>query len=56
LANAMQTPISSFRVDKTSKEAEIKALEKAIISAKSLFGIDGIVHGAISSKFQNQLF
>jgi diphthine-ammonia ligase len=56
LANAMQTPISSFRVDKTSKEAEIKALEKAIISAKSLFGIDGILHGAISSKFQNELF
>jgi diphthine-ammonia ligase len=56
LANAMQIPISSFKIDKTSKEAEIKALEEAIISAKSLYGIDGIIHGAISSKFQNQLF
>jgi ABC transporter with metal-binding/Fe-S-binding domain ATP-binding protein len=56
LANAMQTPMSSFKVDKASKESEIKALEDAIISAKSLYGIDGIIHGAISSKFQNQLF
>jgi diphthine-ammonia ligase len=59
LADAMQTPISSFKVDKadnSSKESEIKALEEAIISAKSLYGIDGIIHGAISSKFQNQLF
>ena len=56
LANAMQTPISSFRVDKTSKEAEIKALEEAIILAKSRYDIDGLLHGAISSKFQNQLF
>jgi diphthine-ammonia ligase len=56
LANAMQTPISSFRVDKTSKEAEIKALEEAIILAKSQYDIDGLLHGAISSRFQNQLF
>src|ERR1051325_5122422 len=56
LANAMQTPISSFRLDKTSKEAEINALKQAIILAKSQYGIDGLLHGAISSKFQNQLF
>ena len=56
LANAMQMPMSSFKVDKASKESEVKALEEAIISAKSLYGIDGIIHGAISSKFQNQLF
>jgi diphthine-ammonia ligase len=56
LANAMQTPISSFRVDKTSKEAEIKALEEAIILAKSQYDIDGLLHGAISSRFQNQLY
>ena len=56
LANAMQTPLSSFRVDKTSKEAEIKALEEAIILAKSQYDIDGLLHGAISSKFQNQMF
>ena len=56
LANAMQMPMSSFKVDKASKESEVKALEEAIISAKSVYGIDGIIHGAISSKFQNQLF
>src|SRR5919202_1496155 len=56
LANAMQIPLSSHKVDKTSKEAEIKALEEAIISAKSTYGIDGLLHGGISSNFQNQLF
>lgn len=56
LANAMQIPISSFKVDETSKEGEIKALEEAIISAKSSYSIDGLLHGAISSSFQNQLF
>jgi ABC transporter with metal-binding/Fe-S-binding domain ATP-binding protein len=56
LAKAMRIPLASFNVDKTSKEAEIEALEQAITAAKSKFEIDGIVHGAISSNFQNQLF
>ena len=55
LANAMHTPLASFRVDKASKDAEIQALNRAIISAKSMYNIDGIVHGAISSNFQNRL-
>jgi ABC transporter with metal-binding/Fe-S-binding domain ATP-binding protein len=55
LANAMHIPLASFKLDKASKDAEVQALEKAIISAKSTYGIDGIVHGAISSNFQNQL-
>jgi ABC transporter with metal-binding/Fe-S-binding domain ATP-binding protein len=56
LAKAMQMPLASFDIAKTSKEAEVEALEHAIITVKSVYGIDGIVHGAISSNFQNQLF
>jgi diphthine-ammonia ligase len=56
LAKAMQIPLASFNIAKTSKEAEIEALENAITTAKSQYSIDGIVHGAISSNFQNQLF
>ena len=56
LAKAMHIPLASFDIAKTSKEAEVEALEHAIITAKSVYGIEGIVHGAISSNFQNQLF
>jgi diphthine-ammonia ligase len=56
LARAMHIPLASFDIAKTSKEAEVEALEHAIITAKSVYGIEGIVHGAISSNFQNQLF
>ena len=55
LANAMHIPLASFEVDNASKDVEVEALEQAIISAKSVYSIDGIVHGAISSNFQNQL-
>jgi ABC transporter with metal-binding/Fe-S-binding domain ATP-binding protein len=55
LANAMRIPLTSFAVDKASKHAEVDALEQAIIYAKSVHSIDGVVHGAISSNFQNQL-
>ena len=55
LASAMHIPLASFEVHKGSKDAEAKALEQAIISAKSVYSINGIVHGAISSKFQNRL-
>jgi diphthine-ammonia ligase len=56
LAKAMQIPLACFDIAKTSKEGEIEALDQAIIAAKTMYGIDGIVHGAISSNFQNQLF
>ena len=55
LSNAMHIPLASFKVDNASKDGEVEALEQAIISAKSVHNIDGIVHGAISSNFQNQL-
>lgn len=56
LADAMQIPATKVTIKGSSKEAESDALEKAISQAKSIYDIDGIVHGGISSKFQNDLF
>jgi predicted ATP pyrophosphatase (TIGR00289 family) len=40
-----------------SKEDEMNALEEAIVQVKSLYGgIEGIVHGGISSNYQKQAF
>jgi uncharacterized protein (TIGR00290 family) len=52
----MQIPLTTFAVNKESKEGEFQALEQAIIQVKSDYDIQGIVHGAISSRFQNELF
>jgi ABC transporter with metal-binding/Fe-S-binding domain ATP-binding protein len=56
LADAMQIPLMGFPVGRGSKEDEIKALEEAIVQVKSRYGIDGIVHGGISSNYQKQAF
>jgi predicted ATP pyrophosphatase (TIGR00289 family) len=40
----------------SSKEEECKVLVQAIEKAKSGYDIEGIVHGTISSKFQNDIF
>ncbi|MBD0298865.1 MAG: diphthine--ammonia ligase, partial [Nitrososphaera sp.] len=56
LADAMQIPIMGFPVSGRSKEDEVNALEEAIVQAKSLYGIEGIVHGGISSNYQKQAF
>ena len=56
LADAMQIPIMGFQVGGPSKEDEMKALEEAIVQVKSLYGIEGIVHGGISSNYQKQAF
>ena len=56
LANAMQIPLMAFPVSGRSKEDEMKALEEAIAHAKLLYGIEGIVHGGISSNYQKQAF
>ena len=56
LAEAMQIPLTTFAVKKESKEEEFQALEQAIIQVKSDYEIQGIVHGTISSRFQNELF
>ena len=55
-ANAMQIPLIAFPVSGRSKEDETKALEEAITHAKSLYGIEGIIHGGISSNYQKQAF
>lgn len=56
LAYAMRVPLMGFQVNGRSKEDEMKALEEAIVQVKSLYGIDGIVHGGISSNYQKQAF
>jgi diphthine-ammonia ligase len=56
LADAMQIPTIEFTINGSSKESEFDALEKAIIRAKSIYDIQGIVHGGISSKFQKVIF
>lgn len=56
LADAMQIPLMGFQVSGRSKEDEMKAIEEAIVQVKSLYEIDGIVHGGISSNYQKQAF
>jgi diphthine-ammonia ligase len=56
LADAMRIPLMGFQVNGHSKEDEMKALEEAIVQVKSLYGIDGIVYGGISSNYQKQAF
>lgn len=56
LADAMAIPLVNTTVEGRSKDDEIKALAKAISQAKSLYRIDGIVHGGIASNYQKQAF
>ncbi len=56
LAEAMQIPLVGFQVSGSSKEDEVNALEEAIVQVKWLYGIEGIVHGGISSNYQKQAF
>lgn len=56
LAEAMQIPLHPFIVNKGSKEGELEALKNAVLQVKAQYDIQGIVHGTISSNFQNELF
>jgi predicted ATP pyrophosphatase (TIGR00289 family) len=56
LADAMQIPLIGCHVQGRTKEDEINALEETILQAKSAYGINGIVHGGISSNYQKQAF
>jgi diphthine-ammonia ligase len=56
LADAIQLPLIACRVCGRSKEDEMKALEETILHVKSIYGINGIVHGGISSNYQKQAF
>jgi ABC transporter with metal-binding/Fe-S-binding domain ATP-binding protein len=55
-AQAMQIQVLGFQVKGKSKEDETKALEEAIVQAKALYDIEGVVFGGISSVFQKKAF
>jgi diphthine-ammonia ligase len=55
-ARAMQIPVLGFQVAGKSKEDESRALEEAIVQAKTLYKIEGVVFGGISSMFQKNAF
>jgi ABC transporter with metal-binding/Fe-S-binding domain ATP-binding protein len=55
-AKAMGISLYTFNIEKSSKEAEVEALEEALQNVKSRYDVQGIIHGAISSNFQNQVF
>jgi diphthine-ammonia ligase len=56
LAQAIGLPIREFHSSDSTLETEISVLENAISEVKDEFGIEGIVHGGISSKFQKNNF
>lgn len=57
LADALDMPFIGVDYTATSsKNAEIRVLEQVINQVRSTFDVEGIVHGAISSKFQNDIF
>jgi diphthine-ammonia ligase len=56
LADAMQIPLMGFPVSGRDKQDEMKGLKEAIVHAKSLYGIQGIVYGGISSNYQKVAF
>ncbi len=56
LAEAMQIPLVECSSNGGSKEEETSVLEEAILQAKTLHGIEGVLHGGISSNFQKEAF
>ena len=56
LAQAIDLPMRTFRSDTTRLADEVLVVEKALASIKDEFGIEGIVHGGISSNFQKRNF
>ena len=57
IASAMCMPLIELEISGIScEENEYNALAQAIIKAKSIYNIEGIAHGGISSRFQNRIF
>lgn len=56
LAEAMAMPLHQFNSDQSSTDAESNVLSDALKFMRSEYGIDGIVHGGISSYFQKNVF
>jgi ABC transporter with metal-binding/Fe-S-binding domain ATP-binding protein len=55
-AKAMNIPHILTRIDTTDPETEIIELQNLIKKAKNDFGIDGILHGGLSSNYQRIRF
>lgn len=56
LAQAIDLPIRNFQSSISKLENEMSVLENALSTVKDEFGIEGIVHGGISSMFQKRNF
>jgi ABC transporter with metal-binding/Fe-S-binding domain ATP-binding protein len=56
IGEAMNLPTLGFPTVSGTSEQELDSLEKAIIAVKSLYTIEGVVHGGILSKYQNDVF
>ena len=56
LAQAIDLPIRNFQSSTSRLENEMSVLENALSTVKDEFGIEGIVHGGISSMFQKRNF
>lgn len=56
IANAMRIPHLISAVKAVDMHLELEALEGLIKRAKAEYDVDGIVHGGISSRFQNSHF
>jgi ABC transporter with metal-binding/Fe-S-binding domain ATP-binding protein len=56
IGEAMNLPTFGFPTGSGTSEEELDSLEKAIIAVKSLYNIEGVVHGGILSKYQNDIF
>jgi diphthine-ammonia ligase len=56
LAESMQIPLLEFDIQGRSKEDESQALENAVVQAKVLYSINGVLNGGISSRFQKKVF
>jgi len=56
LGEAMNIPTNGYPTGCGTSEEELNSLEKAIIEVKSVYNIEGVVHGGILSKYQNDIF
>src|SRR5215467_3749992 len=56
LGEAMNIPTIGYPTGCGTSEEELNSLEKAIIEVKSVYNIEGVVHGGIQSKYQNDIF
>lgn len=56
LAQAIDLPIKKFQSHSSKLSDEVLILERALVSVRDEFGVQGVVHGGISSNFQKSNF